>query len=42
VRGVDPDINREKYANIEIKSKKHNALWDARIIKKCYEKLIII
>ena len=44
VKGVDPDINREKYAYgtfiQEMKDKKHNALWDAKVIKACYDKLI--
>lgn len=35
--GVDPDINREKFAGI--KGDKHNSLHDARVIKACYEKL---
>lgn len=39
-KGIDPDINREKFANINPKeTEKHNALFDAKIIKKCYEKL---
>lgn len=37
-KGIDPDINREEYANIFIKGNKHNALWDAQVIKACYEK----
>lgn len=36
VKGIDPDINREEYA--EINGVKHNALHDAKIIKACYEK----
>ena len=38
VRGVDPDIDREKFANMN-GGKKHNALWDAKVIKACYERL---
>jgi hypothetical protein len=38
IKGIDPDINRENFANIE--TKKHNALEDAKVIKLCYEKLI--
>lgn len=40
-RGIDPDINREKYGCGEVYSEmpKHNARWDARVIKMCYEKL---
>lgn len=38
IKGVDPDVSREEFAGVE--GKKHNALHDARVIKKCYEKLI--
>lgn len=37
VKGIDPDINREEYAGLS--GNKHNALWDAQIIKACCEKL---
>lgn len=39
--GVDPDVNREKFAGLEDSPEKvkHNALWDAKVIKACYEKL---
>ena len=40
VMGIDPDISREEFVGIKSKDKKHNALWDAIIIKKCYEKII--
>lgn len=40
IKGVDPDINREWFAGIDWKGKKHNALWDAKVIKSCYEKLV--
>lgn len=40
LRGVDPDVNREDFAGPwQAYNTKHNALWDARIIKACYEKL---
>lgn len=32
------DINREEFAGLEPEGK-HNALWDAKVIKACYEKL---
>jgi len=37
---IDPDVNREEYAKMEVESKywKHNALWDAMVIKACYER----
>jgi len=38
--GIDPDVNREQFAGIENSEKKHNALHDAEVIKKCYYKLI--
>lgn len=37
VKGIDPDINREEYAGLS-GGNKHNALWDAQVIKACYEK----
>lgn len=42
LKNIDPDISREKYGCGEVYSEmpKHNALWDARVIKMCYEKLI--
>jgi hypothetical protein len=39
-KGIDPDINREEFAGLVAgEHDKHNALWDAKVIKKCYEKL---
>ena len=38
--GVDPDINREAFAGMTDRTKKHNALWDAKVIKACHEKLV--
>lgn len=40
IKGVDPDINREKFAGMTEGAEKHNALWDARVIKACYQKLM--
>lgn len=39
-KGIDPDINREMFVGMESSAQKHNALWDAKIIQSCYEKLI--
>ena len=39
LKGIDPDINREKFANM-ISNSKHNALYDAKVIKACYERLM--
>jgi len=37
--GVDPDVNREKFAGIKDDDNKHNALHDAQVIKICYDKV---
>ncbi len=34
------DIDRKKFCNLDDRSIEHNAGWDARIIRACYEKLI--
>lgn len=41
IKGVDPDINREEYAfnAVPAIAQKHNALWDAQVIRACYENL---
>lgn len=37
---IDPDINREEFAELtEFKIQKHNSLWNAKVIKACFEKL---
>lgn len=41
IKGVDPDVNREEFSGLEGK-RKHNALWDAKVIKACYEKAIVL
>lgn len=38
-KGIDPDISRETFAGMNDGSQKHNALWDAKVIKKCFELL---
>lgn len=40
MKGIDPDISREEFIHNSIKGKKHNALYDARVIRACYHKLI--
>ena len=42
IKGIDPDINREEFINNSIKGKKHNSLYDAKVIRACYKKLINI
>jgi hypothetical protein len=39
VQGVDPDASREEFAGLA-GGKKHNALWDAKVIKACYGRLV--
>ena len=39
MKGVDPDISREEFADMNDGSQKHNSLWDAKVIKKCFELL---
>jgi len=41
IKGVDPDVNREDFVKIPKKDRlKHNALFDAKVIKMCYDKLM--
>ena len=42
IKNIDPDISREEFSGIckEIVIKKNNALFDAEIIRFCYNKLI--
>lgn len=39
LKNIDPDVSREEYAHMT-GGQKHNALWDAQVIKACYEKLM--
>ena len=41
IKGIDPDVSRETFASLDIEreQRKHNALWDAEVIKSCYNKL---
>jgi len=39
VHGIDPDISREAFIDTPIKGNKHSALYDAKVIQACYEKL---
>lgn len=40
MKGIDPDISREEYCGIIDTGIKHNSLYDATVIKCCYEKLM--
>jgi len=42
MKGIDPDIDREEFARIKVDGNKHNALYDAKIIKACYERLVLM
>jgi len=42
IKGINADISREEFVGAWKESQiefKHNALWDAKVIKMCYEKL---
>lgn len=39
LKGIDPDVSREEFINNSIEGNKHNSLYDAKVIKACYEKL---
>lgn len=40
IKWIDPDISREDYVWISDNFNKHNALFDAQVIKMCYNKLM--
>ncbi|MCD5190676.1 3'-5' exoribonuclease [Enterococcus casseliflavus] len=40
MKNIDPDVSREKFIGEEVAGVKHNALYDAKVIKACYEKLV--
>jgi len=40
MRGLDYDVTREEFAGLKANGRKHNALWDAEVIKACYERLM--
>jgi len=37
--GLDPDTDREAFIDRPIEGKKHNSLYDAKVIQACYDKL---
>lgn len=39
MKKINPDYPREKFARVNNTDKKHNALFDAVIIRKCYNRL---
>ena len=38
-KGIDADISREEFSEMQEGSQKHNALWDAKVIRQCFNKL---
>jgi hypothetical protein len=40
-KGVDPDVTREDFVDHCVPGNKRNALHDARVVKACYDKLMI-
>jgi hypothetical protein len=42
LKGIDPDISREEFIELESKNEKHNALFDTEVIQKCYHKLNLL
>lgn len=40
VKGIDADISREEFINNSVIGNKHNSLYDAKVIRACYKKLI--
>jgi len=41
MKGVDPDISREEYSKMADCGDKHNSLWDAIVIRACYDRLVM-
>lgn len=39
IKGIDPDISREQFSEMTESSQKHNALWDAKVIRECFNRL---
>lgn len=40
IKNIDPDVNREEFIENIVEGDKHNSLYDAEVIKVCYDKLI--
>jgi hypothetical protein len=40
INNIDPDINREEFAGVTLTKRKHNALFDAYVIRLCVEKIL--
>ena len=42
MKNIDPDISRETFIHNKVYGEKHNALYDALVIRECYRKLLNI
>lgn len=42
MKGIDPDISREAFIGNQIEGCKHNSLYDAKVIRSCFENLMVI
>lgn len=40
IKNIDPDISREEFAGVEDSSEKHESLFDAKVVKMCYDRLM--
>lgn len=40
--GADPDVGREEFAGVCGADQKHNSMWDAEVIKRCFDKLLAL
>jgi hypothetical protein len=40
LRGIDPQLDRVKYSNYQFEGIQHHSLFDALIVKACWEKLM--
>lgn len=38
LKGINPDISRERFSGLDLNAAEHNALWDAKAIQACYAK----
>jgi len=40
LNGIDPTIDRAEFAEASISGQRHNALYDARVVKACWDKML--
>ena len=41
-KNVDADISREEFSEMQDGSQKHNAIWDAKVIRECFNRLVAL